>query len=256
MQILAILLLCSPLLIVLITALFYFIPGLSDYVSKVFWAVLGDKIPIFSMASTVLEEYAGYDQLDITNLGLAYLKVIVGGIYDAMFFGCCLFFLQSLFFVLQKVKGKNDKYYLFRLSRPKVFYNVIGIFIGVCIRPLLNLGTGLLSSVLQAAVPILMLGYGVKRIWTAGNGIRGKNNARKTLGSRESFLLSLLLNILINACKAVAAISLITFVMESPRLLHEGKYLVPLLIWCIGCLVLLAICEMLSGKNDKDTYGK
>ncbi len=94
-----------------------------------------------------------------------------------------------------------------------------------------------------------MLIIGIVTILRAGNRISGKNNERRTNENRDVFLLKLTCSILINAVKAVAAVNLITLVMQGAQMLHDGAYVLPLFIWLVGSVSLMVCCDLVDGKD-------
>lgn len=254
MRIFAILLLSFPLWLVAICALFYFIPGLYKVVYGIFWGVVGNTEgvkDIFSMSSSLLEQASSYNQVNIETMVLNCVQLMLHSTLEAFFLGCCIFAVKSTHFFLLKTKWKGNKYYYYKLSRPEWLLDVMGVCIGVVVSALFGRVPESLSSFFEGSVSIILLVFGIVRIWTAGNNIKGKYKENRYKEQRSSFLRELLLSIFGDTVNACIAVNLITCIMEAPRLLRADTSVLLVIYWYGWSIALLFLFNLFMDILNK-----
>lgn len=248
-RILAIILLCTPLWIIVLVALFYFIPGLSKLVSNIFLELLGDW-NIFAISSALLESITSSNQVKMENIFIGFLSLLLEAALDAIFMGCCIFLFQSAAVGFHKGKRNGKNYYYHIFSRPKWVMSVAGVCLAVVLEALFDLSSHNLGDILKGSVSFILLIVGIITIFKAGNRIKGKYKENRFRENREGFLLKLVLSILISAFKAIAVVNLITLVMEGPSMLHAGSHWLPMTAWLLCSVLLMFLCDLLDGQNQ------
>lgn len=246
-RILAIVLLCSPVLMVVLFAIFYFIPGMSKLVSEIFWKLFDDWT-IFDITRELINSMSESPNLNMDGLFVRFVSYVFQSALEAIFMGCCIFLLQSLSVSLGKVKRRGDKWYTFSLSRPKWVLDVAGVCIAVLLDALIGISPKSIGPILKGSASLILLLVGIVLILRSDRGITGKNNGRKTGRNKSGFLLKLLLDILVDAFKAIAVVNLITLVMEGPGMLKAGAYPIPMFIWMVCSVLLMFFLNLLDSQ--------
>ena len=249
MKILAIALLCAPLWIILLVAVFYFIPGISTFVSNVFWEMLGDRWNIFALAQQMMKSMSGANKLEMSSFFSGMLSLMLNAALDAVFIGCIIFLVQSTSVTLRKVKRNGNKFYYHILGRPKWISSLVGVCIAVALDSLFGLGPKSLSFLLKSFASVIVMIVGFVLIFKAGNGATGKYKNQRFQEDRTSFLWKLAVAVIVNGFKAIAVVNLITFVMEGATLLRNGAHLWPLITWFASSALLMLVCNLLDGKT-------
>lgn len=239
----------SPFALSVVILFLHLVPDVSGFLSNVFWSWLGD-VSVFPMTIDFIQKYCSHETVRMEELLMAYFSLIVYGALDAIFMGCCIFVIKSIFTKIRTItnKGGNFDYFYFFVPGHEWLLSLIGVFIGVALQPVFGFGSRHMSAVLKGALSIALLIYGITKIWTAGNKMlswRGSDYERV----REKYLLRLLLGILINAFQAIAVANVLTLWMEFGRMWRAGAHLLPMAVWLLSSILLVYLCNLLSRKN-------
>lgn len=247
---LARLLLSWPLLLIILFALFYFIPGLRMLASEVFWELLGEW-NIFLLAKELLKSVSSANQINVESFLWSFASLLLSAALDAIYIGCCIFIFQSTSIKLLKVENSNKtkRWYNFDLSRPKWLITMAGVCLAVFLNYLFGRSLEELRATLKGVTSIILLIFGIVTVLRAGDRIHGKNIEKKTNKNLEAFLFKLTYGILINAVKAVAAVNLITLVMTGPQMLYDDAHVLPLLMWLVCSVGLMLFCDLFDVKD-------
>ncbi len=238
MRILPILLLCAPVLIVILVAILYFL-GMTDFLSNAFWASLGTW-KLFALTSDLLEGFVKNKNLDITFTVTAYLQLLVKGATDAIYLGACRFAFKSLFFNFESTRNDIGTVNMYLFTRPIWLLEIIAVCLGVAVRPLFGFGSQHLTVILQGAVSILLIIFGMTFFGKAG---------RKHSGATffQRFVYNMLIPVLVGALNSVAVANMLTVLLDGPRMLQNGAYPLPMLAWYAINVLLLFAFSLLEG---------
>lgn len=247
-RVLALLILTYPLWLAGIMALFYYIPALNEIMLELFWEVCGEW-DLIRLISALLKERIFYEHVDLKELLGVYLQAIMSASLDAIFLGCCIFALKSMDIAFTKVKSKSGKRYFYGTQHSAKLLDVAGVCIGVALRFIFGVGSDFTQSMLEGVFSIGLMIFGIVQIWTAGKRIRGNYKKNSFREERSGYLLKMLLAILADAFCAIAVINMVTCLMEAPRMLHEGAFWPPVVIWMVLSLVLIYLTNLLVKRT-------
>ena len=242
-RILSTLILCTPLLVFALLWLFYFVPGFGNFMTEIFWEFFSDFY-IFSIANELLKAMATSGQVSMGQFFSDFVALMLSCALEAIFMGCCVFAVQSIFAFAKKKKINNIKWYTFSFSQSKWLLSLVGVCIAVMLNSLFELGPKSLGTGLRGGFSILLLVFGICTILKKGWNIKGKNKANKTKNELDSFLLNLLVQVLLSSVKAIAVVNLITFVVNGPQHLHNHANPKGLLIWFVGSVLFMIFCNL------------
>lgn len=239
----------SPIALSVVILFLHLVPDVSGFLSNVFWSWVGD-IGFFPMIIDYIQKYCSHETVRIEELLSAYFALMVYGALDAIFMGCCIFAIKSIFTTIKTITNKGGNYdrFFFFLPGRGWIPSLIGVFIGVALQPVFGFGSRHMGAVLKGALSIALLVYGITKIWTAGSKMlswRDSDYERV----REKYLLGLLFDILINAFQAIAVANVLTLWMEFGRMWRAGAHLLPMVIWLLSSILLVYLCNLLSRKN-------
>lgn len=238
----------------MIAALIYFIPGMPEKASAFFWGALGESWDIFGMASNLLESAINHNSSTVESISLAenifvsYISLLLNAALDAIFMSCCVLLVKSFFVTFKKVKqsGKNTFVHVF--SHSEWLLGIAGVGLSVLLKPMLNVDSKHLSTFIQGIVTIVILIFGIRKIFTAGKQVSTRRDFKEDLyrADREAFLLKLVLDVLMNAVNAIAAVNMITCLLEGPRILHTGGNVLILIGWFFFSFLVSCVCSMFA----------
>lgn len=239
----------SPIALSVVILFLHLVPDVSGFLSNVFWSWLGD-VSFFPMIIDFIQKYCSHETVRIEELLTAYFSLMVYGALDAIFMGCCIFVIKSIFTNIRTSTNKGGNYdrFFFFLPGRGWIPSLIGVLVGVSLQPVFGFGSRHIGAVLKGALSIALLVYGIIKIWTAGEKLlswRGSDYERV----REKYLLRLLFGILINAFQAIAVANVLTLWLEFGRMLRAGAHLLPMAMWLVSSILLVFLCNLISRKN-------
>lgn len=195
----------SPILWFAFSLLSIHCPPLAEFISKIFWQVLGD-IPIFENTASILEAALSYKQFSGSLLLLTLLELLIRSIFDSFLMGFSLFATNSIFAKFNR-KG-------LLIIPANTLVNTLGIVIGV----LLSMGINVVPETIQSifyflfCIGLYLFGLGM---------MLGKPIRSHLTGTRSATIAKMLMKILVNANKAWCYVALVVCSMEGPRIVAQ-----------------------------------
>ena len=86
----------SPVLWFVISLISSRIPFLAEFLSRIFWEVLGG-VPVFETAAKVLEQAFGYQEFTGSHFFLTFVTLLFSSVLDSFIMGFSVFVFKSLF---------------------------------------------------------------------------------------------------------------------------------------------------------------
>ena len=226
--------LLSPVIVLVVGLLCTYIPGASEFISKVFWETLGE-VNAFRYASQLIQQGLNYTTLSPDRFFSSLLRMISAEVMDAMVLGASVFLLKSIFL-------RFNRRFFARYTQPEWVITVAGVVLGIVLLGMRGMLTIRLQSSLTVIFCIGCLIYGIVHMLGYGKNLtRGGTYMSRLLGT----IIGLLVDFLGNGVTAFCAVLLITCGMEGPRFIQAGGSLFVWLLWCLLSAGVLYLSEFI-----------
>lgn len=228
----AIIVLGGPVVLVAVGLACTYIPGAADVLSNLFWSSMGE-IPIFALASNVLELLLEEDSITMENFTDSFLAVLFDGASDALILSCCIFGVKSANVSFNR---KFEGRFLQREWRMTLLGVLLGVF-AITVKGELQ---PLFRALLTFALCTVLFLYGIRLML-----------GRKTTSSvynnrRAGFMITMMVDILANMFTAMSAVMLVTCVMEGPHYIRQGGSLLVWIACCVLSVLFLYITNLIT----------
>jgi len=196
--------LASPILWIGVSFVCSKIPFAADFLSKVFWELLGN-VPVFETAAKVLEQALSYQQFSGSHFILTFLTLVFSSIMDSFIMGFSVFVFKAMFSKFSR-QGM--------LLIPKGW---LATALGVGFGALMTMGRDVLPDAFKEifavvlCVGLMLFGMGL---------MLGKPIRSYYAGARNRALGGMLMAILVDANLAWCCVSLTVCSLEGPRIVR------------------------------------
>lgn len=220
--------LMSPVLWFLVSWICTKIPFAAEFLSKLFWELLGE-IPVFKVAAQILENALSYEKPTAGWFIVMYLEMIANSALDALILGFAVFLFKSIF-------ARVTRQGLVTIPREQLA-TVLGIVAGIS----LTMGKNVLPDVLAGLFEFLiclgcmLLGIGMmfRRTLTKPHRVR----------NRGTGIAKMLMEILVDANIAILSVSLTVCSLEGPRIVQETGSIKMWLAWYVISMLLYGVLD-------------
>lgn len=229
------LILLSPIILVVLGLVCTYIPGAPEFLDRLFWQSLG-QAEVFSIASELLEGSMGYSSLSPEHVMNGYMYMLANAILDAAVMGTTVFLVKAI-----NIRF-NRKYIAYYIT-PEWLSTVIGIVIGVL---LLTANENLFAQLEGSLSALMAIGFmilGIRlMLGKRSTPVKGGKYHNRMMGT----IISLLFDILENMITALCAGSILTCVMEGPKLLKADGNIVVWLTWVAISIIIYFVLNWIG----------